>query len=233
MYIEVHPREVFTKLLYLIFILLFLNIIGIISKFYFSHGFVYGLIPLFDFDTEKNIPTFYSSFALLFSSVLLLIITIYHKRNSSAYLSWLGLAFIFLFLSMDEFITIHEKFTELVRELLNTSGVFYYAWIIPYGVALIAFLIAYLKFLANLPRNTMILFVLSGITFISGAIGFEMLGGWYAELYGENNFAFSLFYTCEEFLEMLGIVIFIYTLLRYINSQFKTLTITVNELKTN
>jgi len=232
MNIEIYPKEVFAKLLYFIFALLLFNIIGIISKYYFGYS-IYGLVRLFNFDIERNIPTLYSTLALLFASILLLIITIAHKRNNSAYLSWLGLAFIFLFLSMDEFMSLHEHLIIPVRESLDTSGVFYFAWIIPYGIALIVFVIVYFKFLTNLPRNIMILFVVSGAVFVSGALGFEMVGGIYSELYGENNLLYASIYTCEEFLEMLGIAIFIYTLLRYINSQFKTLTITVNELKTN
>jgi len=226
---EIHPREVFVKLLCLIFALLFFNVMGIISKFYFDHSYIYGLIPLLDFDTEKNIPTLYSTLVLLFASTLLSIIAITHKRNGSAYLSWLGLAFIFLFLSIDEFLSLHERFNGVVRESLNTSGVLYYGWIIPYGVALIVFIIAYLKFLTELPRNIMILFVVSGATFVSGAVGFEMVGARQTELYGTENLLYSFFYTCEEFLEMLGIVIFIYALLTYILGQFKSLTITVNE----
>jgi len=226
---EIHPREVFVKLLCLIFALLFFNVMGIISKSYFDHDYIYRLIRLFDFDTEKSIPTLYSTLALLFASTLLSIIALTHKRNGSAYLSWLGLVFIFLFLSIDEIVSLHEQFNRPVRESLNTSGVLYYAWIIPYGVALIAFIIAYLKFLTELPRNIMILFVVSGAIYVSGAVGFEMVGGRQAELYGTDNLLYSFFYTCEEFLEMLGIVIFIYALLTYILSQFKSLTITVNE----
>jgi len=226
---EIHPREVFVKLLCLIFALLFFNVMGVISRFYFDHDYIYWLIRLLDFDTEKSIPTLYSTLALLFASTLLSIIALTHKRNGSAYLSWLGLVFIFLFLSVDEFVSLHERLNSPVRESLNTSGVLYFAWIIPYGVALIAFIIAYLKFLTELPRNIMILFVVSGAIYVSGAVGFEMVGGRQAELYGTDNLLYSFFYTCEEFLEMLGIVIFIYALLTYILSQFKSLTITVNE----
>ncbi len=226
---EIHPREVFVKLLCLIFALLFFNVMGVISRFYFDHDYIYWLIRLLDFDTEKSIPTLYSTLALLFASTLLSIIAITHKRNGSAYLSWLGLAFIFLFLSIDEIVSLHEHFDRPVRESLNTSGAFYFAWIIPYGIALIALMIFYFKFLTNLPRNIMILFVVSGATYVSGAVGFEMVGGRQAELYGTDNLLYSFFYTCEEFLEMLGIVIFIYALLTYILSQFKSLTITVNE----
>ena len=73
----------------------------------------------------------------------------------------------------------------------------------------------------------MILFLISGITFVSGTLGFEMLGGRQAELYGRNNILYALFYTCEESLEMIGIAIFIYTLLTYIINQSKVIVITI------
>lgn len=138
------------------------------------------------------------------------------------------MAFIFLFLSIDETALLHERIGKSVKELINTSGFFHYAWVIPYGVALIVILIGYLNFLKKLPRNIMILFMVSGAIYISGALGFEMAGGRHHELYGDDTLLYSLLYTCEEFLEMLGILIFIYALLMYIKSQFKSLTITVN-----
>jgi hypothetical protein len=76
----------------------------------------------------------------------------------------------------------------------------------------------------------MILFLVSGATFISGAIGFELFGGRHLELHGNNNATYALFQTCEETLEMLGIALFIYTLLTYIVDQFGTLQITLNAI---
>ncbi len=75
----------------------------------------------------------------------------------------------------------------------------------------------------------MILFVVSGVTFVSGALGVEMFGARHAEVYGKGTLFFAFISTCEEFLEMLGIVIFIYTLLTYIVSQFKFFELSVNE----
>lgn len=56
-----------------------------------------------------------------------------------------------------------------------------------------------------------------------------MLGGRWFEMYGKHNITYSILYTCEETLEMLGIALFIYALLTYIVGQFESLSITVNE----
>lgn len=235
MHFEVSPRQIFIKLSVIILILLSANVTGIVFRFYLGHNTVtQWFYPLFDFNTEKNIPTLYSSLTLICSCILLLCIASIHKRLGSPYFYWLGLTIVFLFLSIDEIASIHEMLIAPVTKLLHVSGFFFYAWVIPYGSALILFVIFYLKFLLSLPRKIMYLFLVSGTTFITGAIGFELLGGRQHNLYGDNNIRYSLFYTCEESFEMLGIAIFIYTLLLYISSQFKPFTLSINEsIKTN
>lgn len=231
MNIEIHPKEILIKLLCFIFFLFILNFLTIISRFYFGHDVAYGLVPLFNFGAEKNIPTLYSSLALLTSSLLLMAISLFHKKNGASYYYWLGLSIIFLFLCIDETAMLHEKLIKPVRTSLNTSGLLYFAWVIPYGLALIVLVITYMNFLRQLPKMTMILFLVSGATFISGAIGFELFGGRHLQLYGNNNIVYALFQTCEESLEMLGIAIFIYTLVKYIVDQFGSFQITLNETK--
>lgn len=229
MNIEIHPKTAFKYLLYLITFLLFANCLGLLSNFYFGHDHVYGLVPLFALNVENNVPTFYSSCALLVSSVLLLFIAIRHKKSGGSFIPWFGLSAIFLFLSIDEIASIHESLIDPMKETFNTSGLLFFSWVIPYSIGLIVFVIAYAKFLINLPRNTMILFITSGAIFVGGAIGIELFEGREAELHGFKTLAFALYYTAEEFLEMLGIVIFIYTLLSYITTQFSSLTISIKE----
>ena len=227
--IKIYPKSILIKLLYLILFLLFANITGIVSKFYFNHDKVWGLVPLFDFNTEENIPTFYSSLSLLSCSILLFFISISHKEHGSSYMHWRGLAIIFLFLSVDEIGTIHETVNDRIHDLFNTSGLLYFAWIIPYGIALLILLGIYVKFLINLPKKILYLFIISGVIFILGALGIESFCGWYCELYGLNDLLYSILYTCEEFLEMLGIALFVYTLLYYIVTELNYSTISINK----
>lgn len=236
MNIHLIPKEILKLNVYLILLLLGANILGIISSYIFNINsleltsglnLVDDFIKLFDFNTERNIPTLYSSIALIGASILLIAIAFKNKTMSFSYIPWLILSFIFLFLSIDEISSIHERLVEPTKEIFGTSGLLYYAWVIPYGIAVILFVIAYSKFLFRLPKNIMILFIVSGTTFISGAIGFEMLGGRHVELYGRDNILHSFFYTCEELLEMLGVAIFIYTLLTHIIYEFEALTVTI------
>jgi hypothetical protein len=237
--ITIGPKKLLIKLLYCIGFLVFANILGIISKLVFNHHYCHGLIPMFDFDAEMNFPTFYSSITLLFSSVLLAIIAFCHKKAENPYWLWGGLSIIFLFLSIDEFGSLHERFEAPCLSLLENSGclelskIFFYAWVIPYGLALIAFVALYLKFLFKLPRKTMILFIVSGIIYVTGAVGLEVLGGIEDRLHSSNTLIYLVLCTIEESLEMLGIAIFIYTLLSYISEQFKSFSISVEKSKKN
>lgn len=227
MFIELYPRKIFRVHIVLILLFLIANVLGIVTKLYLDHDYVFGLIPLFDFNTEKNIPTLFSSIMIIICSALLYLIAMNNKKANSSFIPWLGLSLIFLFLSIDEINSIHERFPSPSRESFETLGFLYYTWVIPYGVALIVFILAYTKFLLGLPKNIMLLFLLSGFTFVTGAVGFEMLGGNQADSVGTNNLLYSVFYTCEEFLEMFGIAIFLYTLLTHIVNQSEFLTIRV------
>jgi hypothetical protein len=229
LHLDVYPKQVFLHLALVILILLSANIIGIIFRFYFDNNAVQWFIPLFDFNTENNVPTLYSAFTLICSCILLSCIASVRKNQGNPCLYWLGLAIIFLFLSIDEIASIHERLTAPVKELLHVSGLLFYSWVIPYGLLLILFVISYSKFLMSLPRKIMNLFLVSGATFVTGAIGFELLGGRQHDFYGDNNIKYSLLYTCEEFFEMLGIAIFIYTLLLYLSSQFKPFTLSIKK----
>lgn len=212
------PKRFFSYNLLLLSILFIGNLAGIILTYKFNHDYVYGLVPLFSFDREMNVPTIYSALAILFASSLLIFIGKKSKLGNQPYVSWFALGGIFIFLALDETFIIHENLIVPVREQFNTSGLFFYAWVIPYGMAVILFLGIFSKFLLNLPRQSLILFVSAGVIFVTGAIGFELLGGKHAEVHGRDNIEYTAYYTIEESLEMIGIALFNFSLLKHIKT---------------
>ena len=188
----------------------------------------YGLVYMFSVGSDGNIPTFYSAFALLFCSGLLALtglLTSVSKKPMKTY--WYVLALIFVFLATDEMLELHEKLIEPLRAALQTSGMFHYAWIIPYAIATGAIGGVYLKFLLSLPRRTGIGFVISGSIFIAGAVGLEMVGGVLFESVGGKSPGYVVAQTIEEALEMIGIVMFIYFIADYIVNEFSTASISL------
>ena len=242
MKIIIHPNSLVLKFLIIIGLLLLANIAGLAAKFCCGIYHVYGLGPLVDFNTEQNIPSFYSACTLLFCSLLLYSIAMQHKSKMQPFFGWLGLSVIFLFLSIDEIGSVHELLVEPVKSHFGTSGMLFYAWVIPYGIALLCLAALYARFLLRLPRRTMFLFVSGGVVFVLGAIGLELFGGKIhddigisgsiAHVLSGDALRFAIFYTIEELLEMIGVVIFIYGLLTYIVDELGTLKIKMRHPKT-
>ncbi len=215
---RLRPSTVFKVHVASILLLLCANVLAIVSKMHPGQGPLYNLAPWFDFNIENSIPTFFSAIMLLVCCILLGIIAVRTKRQKKkrpSYIPWFGLSLIFSFLAIDEKTSLHERLTVPMRETFEATGFLHYAWVIPYGFALLVFILAYTKFLLDLPKNTAILFLVSGLIFTIGALGLEMLGGNHAESFGESDLFYYTLYTYEELFEMLGIAVFTYTLLRY------------------
>lgn len=76
--------------------------------------------------------------------------------------------------------------------------------------------VLYAGFILALPARIRNLCVLAGLLFVTGAAGLEMVGGLFASSSGQESFGFVAESTVEEFLEMLGITVFIYALMEYL-----------------
>jgi heme/copper-type cytochrome/quinol oxidase subunit 3 len=186
---------------------------------------------LLDVDTELSLPTIYSVLLLFSAALLLILITQLKEKEHTAFCSaWHALALGFLFLTLDEGASLHEKLMTPIHNFLgdNIPGYFYFTWVIPalLGVGILALL--FLNFLKSLPQKTGIGFTLAGIVYVGGAVGIELVSGAYASRFGLDNFTFNLLATIEETLEMSGLVLFIRTLLGYIPATYPGLRVWFN-----
>lgn len=215
----VNPKRILIFLLIVNVILLILNICGLVYSYSIDNN-LSDKVVTFDFNSEYNIPTYYSSLLFFLNFLLLIGITFLKKEKNENYYYWLSLSLIFVFLATDEILMIHERINQLSRDLFSTSGLFYFAWVIPYSIVLLALVIVYFKLFLDLPKKSKYLFLISGFIFIFGSVGMEMLGGKHVEIYSRHNLTYAVYYTIEEFLEMMGLIIFIYSLLDYIANYF-------------
>ncbi|MEK6206483.1 MAG: hypothetical protein AABM32_02470 [Chloroflexota bacterium] len=195
-----------------------LNLIAVILDYstprvFFATEFV----NLFSTRREMNIPTWYSSFALLLCSLLLAIIAFGERKQAGRrLLQWSFLSLIFLYIAVDEGAAIHERLSQAASHVISLrgTGLFNYAWVVPAGLLVVLLGLAYLRFLLGLPTRTRNLFVLAGVTYIGGALGSEMVSGLRSEVFGAD-IGYEMISTVEELLEMSGVVIFVYALLDY------------------
>ena len=63
-------------------------------------------------------------------------------------------------------------------------GIFNFAWVIPGNALVLVLALFFLQFWLRLPTKTRLTFFVAGVTYIGGCIGFELIGGNYAELHG-------------------------------------------------
>jgi hypothetical protein len=174
---------------------------------------------LMNVDEEKNIPTAFSVFLLQFAATLLATISLlkWEKSPFNAFY-WIILSAGFFFMAIDEGWGIHEWFGHLVKP---HHGFLLFTWILVFIPVVAVLFLFFLKFLYHLPRRTSRLFLLSGILYIGGAIGFESISAWFFENKGVQSVYYILTVTIEEGLEMSGMVLFIYSLLDYINYRYR------------
>jgi hypothetical protein len=229
MTLTIKPSKVVKYLAIVVLFLIIANIAGVISTYILGHSRVFGLVALFDLDGERNIPTYYSSLSLFFCCVLAALIGLARRdqgETDSVY--WLVLAGLFFFMSVDELASLHEKLILPMRSLFDASGVFYFAWVIPYEVLTIGVGVAYLRFLFRLPPAIRNLLLIGGIIYLDGALGMEMLGGLYRSLDGDHkDLICATMTTVEESLEMVGVLVCIHALLQFITNELSDLAIAV------
>ena len=226
--ISIRPGTIARLLGSAAFILVIAYFAGQFAKHVLGHGSLKGLVRLFDLDGENNVPTYFSLFLMIISALLLALITAINKKQNLPYVSkWVVLSLGFVLMSYDEVFSLHEQVGRLVKNLMgrNSTGIFYYAWVIP-GIALVFVIGCYfLNFLLYLPKKTRFRFLIAAILYIGGCIGFELIEGNYADLYGENNFTYAMIAMVEESLEMSGVIVFIWALLKYISEEFREVRI--------
>lgn len=220
------PGRISRLLLALVFLLTLLSMVGQYCKFALHHDHVGGLVPLFYLGAEGNIPTWFSTTLALFCALLLALIAAAKQGQPGSYAGhWKGLALIFLYISLDDTSHLHEMTEQPLRQALSLSGPFYYAWVVPFTALVVLFGLFYVKFLWHLPTDSRRRFVLAGGLFVGGALGLEFLEGQRAEMHGWDSLSVMLLSSLQEFLEMLGLVLFARALLLYLEAEVKRVEI--------
>ena len=205
-------------------ILTLLGLLRNIFEYVFDFELGYELLDVFNLNEERNIPAWYSSAILLLCGIIIYFISLEKKNPLDRYYRhWLWLSIIFFYLSLDEAISIHETFS--ARFLMEEDNILYNdSWVIIVGILVAIFVFAYRRFLLHLPSATRKMFIISGCIYVFGSAGMEIVGSFTEEFYTKASIFHAMATTIEEFLEMIGIVVFINTLLTYIRSQIDTIS---------
>lgn len=175
---------------------------------------VMGLARLFDFYHENNFPSYFSALLLLGAAALLVMIGTSGVAEFRRYrFHWVVLGIVFAFLSCDELLALHERLMLPTRQSLHTTGLLYAAWIIPYGTAVLALAVVYIRWFFSLRVETRWRFLVAGVLFVMGAIVLEAVSGAEWELHRTRTLALDACIFLEDAFEMAGVIVFIHALL--------------------
>jgi hypothetical protein len=163
-------------------------------------------LQLFDVGQENNLPTWFSQFLPILASALLWICASNKASQGRPFQShWYVLAAGFLLMSIDAVAGMHES----IGKPIGMS------WAIPAAGLSILIGLAFVPFLFHLPRSTARLFGLAGALYFMGAIGAELAGSSMVEGRLQNTLEYKSRIMAEEGLEMFGLILFLYGLLKY------------------
>ena len=175
-------------------------------------------LDVLNMDRELNLPTLFSTLLLLTSARLLLQLSHASRQESAA--DWTFLSRIFVFLAVDEALQIHEIliFPGLRHHIHPALAS---TWVIPYGLVALGLLWRFRHFLNTLSAMTSNSFLCAGGVYVTGAIGMEMVGSFAVRsgIIRLHSFWYGVITGIEESLEILGLILFLHTLMRELINQ--------------
>jgi len=230
--ILISPKRIAQFLTLFALLLSTISFAGQFAKQVLGYDSLFGLIGLFNVESEGNVPTWFSAALLLICAQLLAVIAYAKQLTQARYRAhWLGLAVSFLYLSIDELARLHERLNGVVEAGLGITpqGFLLSPWVVAGGMVVVLFGLAYLGFLRGLPVKMRRLFLLSGTVYVGGALILETMSMKLWDQLGQTSMLYKLVTTAEETCEMLGAILFIYTLLTYISLYLPPIHVQTNQ----
>jgi|GEM_PF-818515 len=171
----------------------------------------------FNLDNENVLSAYFSGFILFSAGCLLAVIAADRLvRRQPMRVQWSLLALIFFYLSADEVLGLHENLSLSGSGATVINQLFYFKWVPVAILFLTGFALFFIRFFLQLPNRSKILFALSGVIYLSGVLGVEIIAGRYMATYNEWGYEYWKLTALEEGLEMFGAIFFNYSLLDYI-----------------
>ena len=171
---------------------------------------MFGWIPVlgenkynFDVASEVNAWTWMNVAYMLFAAQMFGLGAWIRRQNQSPALVWALVAIALALLSLDDMISLHERFGALGRTLGGGQGVLHFAWLVPGFIAMAIILAIFFIALRSAARIVRMEILIGVLLFFGGAVGFEMISGAVLSKYGHQD-TYTLLYHIEEMMEAIG-----------------------------
>jgi hypothetical protein len=179
----------------------------------------------FDLDRENNVPTWYSSALLLVAAIVLAVVGIAVKRRGSwLWPHWFVLSAVFVVLSVDETVRLHELMggregtpgTALLKEFGLVGNVhFYFDWILAGAAFVVILAVLCVPLLVRLPWHILAMLTVAVGVYLAGVIGLEAVSA--AEVFEKGEtWRYHEIIVVEEALEGAGMILGLFGLLTYV-----------------
>lgn len=220
--IAISPKRVAKYLVSVALVFDALSFLVQLPQYLLGYSLPQKIVEFFNVGGEYNPQAWYSSLLLALCALLLWLISLSEEEQFARQTRyWQALSFIFIYLALDEMLLFHERVGELLGQHIHTSGIFRYAWVVLAIPLCLAIGIIFLRFILLLPKKIRRLFLISGGLYIGSALLLELIEGYAASIYGEKSLADFLLVAIEELVEKLSLILFIYTLLHYLEKYGK------------
>jgi len=224
MELKLTPMKIVRVLAVCMAVLMALYLLACLPLVFAGRSYPWGF---FSFDGEQNLPTMFSTAVLWCSALLVGCIAWAGGGRRSDRLYWIGLAFAFLAAGLDESAMFHERITEGTRQYLDASGLFHFAWVVPYAILMLVFVLIYAPFFFRMPSDTKKHIAFAAVLYCGGALGLEMAGGSWVEAHGKET-GYYLLVLIEELLEMSGGIAFVYAFSSHIDRHIPGLCLRIS-----
>ena len=185
---------------------------------------------LVNLDGEGNPSAWYHSTLLLACAAVLAGLGAARPGAAPDRWAWRGLAAVFLYLALDEAFSLHELAAVFLgRVAFGGTPLENVGWVFPAAGLCAVLAVALLRFLARLPGRTRWAFGLAGALYLGGAVGIEVVGGWWSFVYGYDSPGYSLLLDVEETLETAGLLAFLHALLGYAPAAWGQVLVTISD----
>jgi hypothetical protein len=163
---------------------------------------------LFNLNAENTVPAWFSSVLLLavaFHAYLIAQQDTAHTRKHRKL--WWVLAALFVILSLDETVSLHEAAGGILEKYSGErTGFLRFAWVVPGTVFCAVVGGLFIPFVRDLAPGVRGQVIAAGTIYVSGAVGMEMIGGAVYSRMGHSAL-YAALTVLEESLEMCGTVL--------------------------
>ena len=179
-----------------------------------------GRLPVFQLGSEFALGDWWGAFQYALAAVLLALCA-KSEPDPRWKRYWVALAALFVYLSIDEGVGLHELSATLFAPI-DFGGFQHYSWVILYGTVCAVVGLIYLPFVRGLPPGHRGRIILSGAIFLFGVLGLESIEGYcYAYSLKECRLVSVVF---EESAEIVGLTLFLVTLFALLTQRASAVT---------